>query len=184
MPTVFMVRHGRAAAGFDSHRDPGLDAVGRQQAEATAAALAEELRNPLAIVSSPLARARETATPLARRWNVEPAIEPRIAEIPSPVDDLRERAAWLRGAMAGPWAALPPDLLRWRQATIDCILGFEQDTVAFCHFIAINVVVGAATADERLIVFRPDNGSVTRFSTDDGQLVLVDLGREGHTRVN
>ena len=100
------------------------------------------------------------------------------------MDDLRERAAWLRGAMAGPWAALPPNLLRWRQQMIDCVLGFEQDTVAFCHFIAINVIVGAATADERLIVFRPDNGSVTRFSTDDGQLVLVDLGREGHTRVN
>ena len=184
MPTVFMVRHGRAAAGFDSHRDPGLDAVGRQQAEATAATLADALPTPIAIVSSPLARARETAMPLARRWNIEPAIEPRIAEIPSPVDDLRERAAWLRGVMAGPWSALPPDLLHWRQQMIDCVLGFEQDTVAFCHFIAINVIVGAATEDERLIVFRPDNGSVTRFSTDGGQLALVELGREARTEVN
>ena len=184
MPTVFMVRHGRAAAGYDSHRDPGLDDLGRQQADATAAALAEELRTPLAIVSSPLARARETAAPLARRWNVEAAIEPRIAEIPSPMDGLAERSAWLRGVMAGPWAALPPDLLRWRQEMIDCVLGFEEDTVAFCHFIAINVIVGAATGDERLIVFRPDNGSVTRFSTDGGKLSLVELGQEGRTTVN
>ena len=184
MPTVFMVRHGRAAAGFDSHRDPGLDAVGRQQAEATAAALADALPTPLAIVSSPLARARETATPLAQRWNTEPAIEPRIAEIPSPVDDLRERATWLRGVMAGPWAALPRNLLHWRQQMIDCILGLEQDTVAFCHFIAINVIVGAATDDTRLIAFRPDNGSVTRFSTEGDELALVELGRQAHTSVN
>lgn len=184
MPTVYMVRHGRAAAGFDSHRDPGLDDLGRQQAEATAAALADELSTPLAIVSSPLARARETSLPLARRWHVEAAIEPRIAEIPSPVDDLRERAAWLRGVMAGPWAALPAELLRWRQEMIDCVLGFEEDTVAFCHFIAINVIVGAATGDDRLIAFRPDNGSVTRFSTDGGELALVALGREASTSVN
>ena len=184
MPTIYMVRHGRAAAGFDSHRDPGLDALGRQQAETTAAALANELPTPLPIVSSPLARARETAMPLAQRWNTEPTIEPRIAEIPSPIDDLHERATWLRGVMAGPWAALPPDLLRWRQQMIDCILAFEQDTVAFCHFIAINVIVGAATDDTRLIAFRPDNGSVTRFSTEGGQLALVELGQEGRTVVN
>ena len=40
MPTIVMVRHGRAAAGFGSHRDPGLDDVGRAQAEATAEELA------------------------------------------------------------------------------------------------------------------------------------------------
>ena len=131
-----------------------------------------------------MARARETAIPLARRWNVEPTIEPRITEIPSPIDDLHERAVWLRGVMAGPWAALPPNLLHWRQQMIDCILGLEQDTVAFCHFIAINVIVGAATDDTRLIAFRPDNGSITRFSTDNGQLALVGLGEEGRTVVN
>ena len=85
-----MVRHGKAAAGFDGHIDPGLDALGREQAEATAAALAP--LGPLPVHSSPLARARETAAPLAERWSVPPAIETRVAEIPSPTDDLRERA--------------------------------------------------------------------------------------------
>ena len=28
MPTILLVRHGQAAAGFGSHRDPGLDDVG------------------------------------------------------------------------------------------------------------------------------------------------------------
>ena len=77
MPIVHLVRHGRAAAGFEGHLDPGLDAVGRSQAEAAAVALAQEFKTPVPIYTSPLARARETAAPLAERWGVTPIIEPR-----------------------------------------------------------------------------------------------------------
>ena len=87
MATLFLVRHGRAAAGFDGHLDPGLDDLGRMQAHSAAAILAP--LGPLAIYSSPLARARETAIPLSQRWGIEPVIEHRVAEIPSPTDDLR-----------------------------------------------------------------------------------------------
>ena len=80
MAKIYMVRHGKAAAGFDGHADPGLDDLGRSQAEATAAMLAD--LGPLTIYSSPLARARETAMPLAERWDSEVIIEPRVAEIP------------------------------------------------------------------------------------------------------
>ena len=184
MPTIVLVRHGRAAAGFGSHRDPGLDDVGRAQAEATAAELVKRFEEPVPIYSSPLKRAQETATALARRWGSEVVLEPRVAEIPSPTEDLRERARWLQGVMAGRWADLPPDLIRWRQEMIDCVLGFETDAVVFCHFIAINVVVGAATGVEELIVFRPDNGSVTDVGTDFGKLALITLGAEANTRLN
>ena len=57
MPGIYMVRHGKAAAGFAGHPDPGLDDLGRSQALATAAALAP--LGPLPVYSSPLARARE-----------------------------------------------------------------------------------------------------------------------------
>lgn len=184
MPTIHLVRHGRAAAGFESHRDPGLDALGREQADATAAALAATIASPVAICASPLARARETAAPLAARWGAAVAIEPRIAEIPAPMAGLEERAAWLRGVMAGGWAELPEDLLRWRQAMVDWALALPADTVAFCHFVAINVLVGAATGAEALIVFRPDNGAVTTLNAADDRLVLVALGREASTTVN
>ena len=184
MPTILLVRHGQAAAGFGSHRDPGLDDVGRAQAEATAEELAARFEAPVPIYSSPLKRARETAAPLARRWGSEVVIEPRVAEIPSPTEDLRERARWLRGVMAGKWTDLPEELLRWRKEMIDCVLGFETDVVVFCHFIAINVVVGAATGAEELIVFRPDNGSVTVFTTDGTVLKLTTLGRRDDTTVN
>ena len=95
MAIIHLTRHGRAAAGFADHADPRLDDVGREQAEATAAALASLV--PLPIYSSPLARAQETAAPLAQRWRVVPVIEPRAAEIPPPTIGLRAR--WLSGAM-------------------------------------------------------------------------------------
>ena len=184
MPTIVMVRHGRAAAGFGSHRDPGLDDVGREQAEATAEDLVARFEEPVPIYSSPLMRAQETAAALARRWGSEVILEPRVAEIPSPTEDLRERARWLQGVMAGKWTDLPEELIRWRQEMIDCVLGFETDAVVFCHFIAINVAVGAATQAEELIVFRPNNGSVTDVWTDGGRLELITKGTEAETRVN
>ena len=184
MPTILLVRHGQAAAGFGSHRDPGLDDVGRAQAEATAEELAARFETPVPIYSSPLKRAQETAAPLARRWGSEVILEPRVAEIPSPTEDLRERARWLRGVMAGKWTDLPPELLRWREELIDCVLGFETDSVVFCHFIAINVVVGAATGAEGLVVFRPDNASVTEVRTDSGSLKSTAIGTVANTRVN
>ncbi|MDE0659244.1 MAG: phosphoglycerate mutase family protein [Gammaproteobacteria bacterium] len=183
MPTILLVRHGQAAAGFGSHRDPGLDDVGRAQAEAVAEEVAARFEAPVPIYSSPLKRAQETAAPLARKWGSEVILEPRVAEIPSPTEDLRERARWLRGVMAGKWTELQKELLRWRQEMIDCVLGFETDTVVVCHFIAINVVVGAATGAEELIVFRPDNASVADIGTDSGTLELIALGDESDTRV-
>jgi len=182
MATLFLVRHGRAAAGFGVHHDPGLDDLGRAHAASTAAVLAP--LGPLTIYSSPLARARETAIPLAERWGVEMLIEHRVAEIPSPTDDLAQRAAWLQEAMQGRWRALPADLQRWRHALIERLLDLREDSVVFCHFIAINVAVGSALSDDRLVCFRPGYGSVTRLANNDGRLRVIELGREGETHVN
>jgi len=99
MPILFLVRHGKAAAGFDSHVDPGLDALGRMQAIATAKVL--ERHGPIAIYSSPLARARETALPLIERWGADVVIEPRVSEIPTPSADLADRATKAMESAAG-----------------------------------------------------------------------------------
>ena len=71
MTRIHLVRHGRAAAGWDVDRDPGLDALGAQQAAAVAERLAP--LGPLEILSSPLRRCRETAGPLAAAWAAEVA---------------------------------------------------------------------------------------------------------------
>ena len=184
MATIYMVRHGRAAAGFGAHRDPGLDDTGHEQATQAARELARMLPEPVPVFASPLARTRQTATPLVAIWDVEPTVEERIAEIPSPTTDLKARAAWLRAVMRGKWTDLEPSLLEWRQATIAWALAQETNAVAFSHFIAINVLVGAAMDAEDLITFAPDNGSITRLDNAGGTLKLVELGRQAQTRVN
>ena len=182
MSRIYMVRHGKAVAGFDGHLDPGLDDLGRSQAVAAAEVLAP--LGPLPLYSSPLARARETAEPLARRWSSEIVIEPRVAEIPSPTEVLAERALWLRHAMQGRWRDLDESLQIWRRELVDYLRGMDRDSVVFCHFIAINVAVGEARNDDRVVVFPPDNGSVTVFSNDAGTIRVVELGRSAQTHVN
>lgn len=182
MPKIYLVRHGKAAAGFDGHPDPGLDDLGRAQAAATARVLAP--LGPLALWSSPLARARETALPLAQAWRCPVIIEPRLAEIPSPTDDLTARAAWLRTAMQGTWPALTAELLAWRHAIGECLRGIDRDTVITSHYVAINAAVGLATDDDRMVIFAPDNGSVTVFDNGGGQLRVLTLGATADTFVN
>ena len=183
MPRLYMVRHGKAAAGFGESMDPGLDALGKVQASEVAARLRP--LGPLSIISSPLARARETGAALAKLWNHEPAIEPAVAEIPSPTDNLQDRAAWLRKFMAGGWHDATPHLTTWREAAISTLLAQREDTVIFSHYIAINVAAGFAERDDRVVVFSPDNCSVTILDVRDGKLYLVEKGHEAAlTKVN
>jgi broad specificity phosphatase PhoE len=71
---LIVVRHGQTAANARGvllgRADPALDAVGRTQASAVAAALSP-LRRDTRIISSPLRRARETAAIIAREGPVE-----------------------------------------------------------------------------------------------------------------
>lgn len=183
MARLYLVRHGRAEAGFGEASDPGLDERGRKQAEVAAARLAP--LGPLAVRSSPLKRAQETAVPLATLWKREPVIDAAVAEIPSPNMDLAERIEWLRGFMRGSWRDVGPELAAWRETLIADLCAIDRDTVIFSHFVAINVVAGAALDDDRVVVFSPDNCSVTVFDVDGGTLSLVDKGHEAElARVN
>ncbi len=182
MTRIHLVRHGQAAAGFGAHKDPGLSALGRRQAEAVADLLAP--LGPLPVYSSPLARAFETAQPLAAKWGCEVQLEPRVAEIPSPSDDLEERAAWLGQAMQGTWQALEPAYQQWRDGVAECLRAADEDCVMFSHYVAINAAVGVAQGDERLRIFAPDNCSVTTIEHIDGMLHAVALGRTAETKIN
>jgi broad specificity phosphatase PhoE len=184
MARIYMVRHGKAEAGFGEGMDPGLDALGHQQAQAVAQKL--QPLGPLTILSSPLRRTQETAQPLARLWSRTPIIEPAVAEIPSPKGmTLEGRAIWLRNLMAGSWRGVTPELAEWREACIASVAGLTNDTVIFSHYVAINVLAGGATGDDRVVTFSPDNCSVTTFETDGVILRLVEKGGEAPlTKVN
>jgi broad specificity phosphatase PhoE len=178
-----MVRHGRAAASFGEALDPGLGELGRAQAEQVAAELAA--LGPLPIISSPLARARETAEPLARHWKCEAAIETAVAEVPSSSHNLDERVQWLGKFLASSWRNLTPSLAQWREEAIAALVTLGEDTVIFSHFVVINVAMGAALGDDRVTVFSPANCSVTIFETDGEKLTLIERGKEAPlTKVN
>lgn len=184
MPRIYMVRHGRAAANFGQSLDPGLDELGREQSETVAKDLAP--LGPLPILSSPLARTRETSFPLSRIWNQKPVIEPAVAEVPSPPGStLESRAAWIGEFMASTWRTVTPELATWREECIAAVKAIPHDTVVFSHIIAINVIAGAATGSDKVVVFLPENCSVTIFETDGNSLHLIEKGQEAiRTKVN
>lgn len=181
MARLHLIRHGQAAAGWDVDPDPGLDDLGRAQAAAAAAAMVPF--GPMPLLCSPLRRTRETAAPLAQAWGVAPAIEPRVGEIQSPTDDLAERGAWLRGALAGSWADLGREHHIWRGALLACLGDLEQETTVVTHFVAINAVLGAALGDDRLIVRSVANASTTVVDHQGDRIVLVGEPGEAPTMV-
>lgn len=183
MAKIYLIRHGRAAASFGEHRDPGLDELGRAQALQVAETVAR--RSPAPIVTSPLLRCRETAAPLAARWRREVEICAAVRELPSPIADLAGRSAWLEQMRGGSWREADErdgDLLRpWRHELIQTLKTFHEDAVVFSHFIAINVAVGAALGSDAVINFHPDNGSITIIDQTGGRIELVELGRQSET---
>ena len=182
MTRLYLVRHGRAAAGWNTHADPGLDAVGQLQAAEVTARLAP--LGPLGLVTSPLLRCRETAAGLESAWGITAVVEPAVAEIPSPDGvEMAERVEWLRLAMAGTWSALGERYCSYRDAVGAALVALPADTVVASHFIAINVAIGAALGDDRLVIRSLDNCSVTVVDVVDGRLDLVEGGHEADTLI-
>jgi broad specificity phosphatase PhoE len=189
MPKLYLVRHAKPAATWSEDPDPGLDPLGITQAEQTAKAL-QAGTAALPILTSPLRRCRETAISLERAWNRQAEIFSPVAEIPAPPLPLGERHVWLQQAMRGTWTQMQqnapagsPDFLGWRADLIESLRRLPEAAVIYTHFIAINVVVGAARGADDVVCFRPDHASVTVVDLDASGVHLVELGAEAETLV-
>lgn len=190
MALIYMIRHGKAAAGWDGDADPGLDALGRQQSEAVAKQVQELVKSPAPVFTSPLKRCQETAIPLALEWGVTPQIDPGVGEIPPPVEDLSDRTDWLRRVMAGSWQGLFEDEVSvesgenfraWYNNVATALHRLGQageHVVVFSHFIALNVAFCEATGAQDVVSFAPQNCSLTIFETDGETLTLIQQGEE------
>ena len=195
MAHLYLVRHGRAAAGWDTAIDPPLDELGREQAAATAAKLVVRLQDAkwslfdVDVVTSPLLRCRQTAAAFETATGTTAHVESRIAEIPSPNGvDMGDRVTWLRRAMQGTWAELiarDGDAYRqFHDSLVAWARSVRRDTIAFSHFVAINALIGAAISDDRLVIRSVDNASVTVLEVGvDGSLVLIEGGAEANTLI-
>jgi broad specificity phosphatase PhoE len=179
---LWLVRHGRASAGWNVDPDPGLDELGVAQAGKAAQRLSA--LGPLAVVSSPLLRCRQTAAALAAAWACDVRIEPGVAEIPSPEGiAMADRVDWLRAAMGGTWAQLGERYTTFRDGVVAAVRAIPGDAVVFSHFVAINAVIGAAIGDDRLVIRSLDNCSATVVDVTDGELRLVEAGHEADTLI-
>jgi broad specificity phosphatase PhoE len=177
---IYLIRHGEPAAGWGEHPDPGLSDLGRAQAEAASLDLARA--GARRALTSPLARCRETAGAFERRLETHARIEPAIGEIPTP-PDVPDRPVWLKSVMAGVWSETGDGLGPWRDGLLAAIEACPEETAVFTHFVAINVIVGALTGEDRVLVFRPGHASITRLERRAGRLALVSLGEEGALRL-
>jgi hypothetical protein len=85
--------------------------------------------------------------------------------------------------MASRWRELQPELRHWRADVVAALLELTEPTAIFTHYIAINVAVGEATGDDRVVVFAPDHCSLTVLEVADNHLRLIDRGAEASTEV-
>lgn len=183
MPTITLVRHAKAAAGWEN-ADPPLDDTGRAQAEEMAAAIGAA---PRPLFTSPLRRARETAAPLARMWSVDPLIEPLVGEVAAPSEfDPSTRTSWLRGFLGGTYLDAGSDYERWRTAVLDALRSMPDGAVIVSHFVAINAAIGKAWNVDRVVCQAVDNCSRTTIDIDPETDAwrVVELGAAASTFVN
>ncbi len=126
MKRLVLVRHGRTAWNLEGraqgHTDVGIDETGREQAQAMAPYVAQ--MEPVALWSSDLARARETAAYVVAETGLEAVFDARLREfdvgeragltIPEFAEKYPEAyAAWLGGHITGgvPGAETPEQVI-------------------------------------------------------------------------
>lgn len=177
---IYLVRHGEAAGAYGAHPNPGLTELGTRQAFAAAEQLARA--GAKWAVTSPLARSRETAAQFEKVMETHARIETGVGEVITR-PGITDRAAWLKGIMAGTWTAAGPELQAWQRHVLATVEKLPDETAVFSHFVAINAVVSLLTGDDRFVTFRPGHASITKLSRVGGKLRVAELGDEAATVV-
>ena len=180
---IYLVRHGEAAATWQESDDPGLSALGHQQAAATARQLAGQVDANVRLVSSPLRRTRETALPLATALGAKVTIIEAFREIPTPVPRV-ERQAWLHSIARQSWREQHAMVRDWHRLLLQQLRQIRHPTVIFTHFMVLNAIVGTLSASDKVMCYLPDNASVTILHREDESLQVAELGRQFKTLVH
>lgn len=194
MELVF-VRHALplAVEEPDGPADPPLAPLGREQARRVGEWLSgEELHG---IITSPSARACQTAAPLAELLGLKPVVDPELAEFDAgatsyvPFEELRRRGderweAIARGEFHTPDVD-PVEFRRRIVARIEQIVAAHpgQRVALFTNAGIINAYVGHILAQEPPLWFGPGYTSITRIgAARDGRRGVISLNETGHLR--
>ena len=183
MTDIWLVRHGEAAASWEQSPDPGLSALGHQQARAAAEILHRQLPNEVSLLTIPKARARETGEPLALLRQSVLVEHPAFTEVHAPVP-MSARKVWLREFMGQRWSEQPAPLWQWRNTIADAMRTTNDATIVFTHFLVINAVLAECRGRDEVLQAWPANGSIYHFRMDAGRIELVALGEQMESVVN
>jgi broad specificity phosphatase PhoE len=176
MARLRVVRHATADQSCETDTDPGLSLAGIHEAVGLASRIGNDTPTRLAV--SPCRRACETALPLAAYFGLVRVIVDAYTELPwRDGQTAVERTDDVQRFLSGQWTNASDPLRRWREALLAAATE-RGDVVIVSHFVAINVLAGAAMSDDRILAFQPANASVTEFAVEDGRLRLVSLGNE------
>lgn len=96
---------------------------------------------------------------------------------------MADRVDWLRVAMTGDWSDLGARYTTYRDGVAEYVASLTVPTVVFSHFVAINAVIGRCLSDDRLVIRRLDNCSITTVDTAGGVLTLLSGGAEADTLI-
>jgi probable phosphoglycerate mutase len=189
-----IVRHGRTQANADGlllgRADPGLDDVGRRQAASLATALGAA-DGPLRVVSSPLARARETAAAIAAAHGVAVEVDDRWIELDYGELDGRPLAdvpaelwgQWRRDAAFAPPGGESLRALRARvEAAADEWLVTGEPTVVVTHVSPIKAALAWALGAGDQVNWRAfvQPASITRIGRGAEGPVLRSFNEAAH----
>jgi len=202
MTRVILVRHGQTewnrVERFRGRADVPLNETGLAQAEATGKRVAAEWQ-PVAVYSSPLARAVKTAEAIAKHFNLPVQIHDGLADIDygqwqglTP-DEAKERwPAALHAWYNEPEAARIPggetlDDLRVRgmAAVNELVARYEGQTIVLVGHTVINRVILLGVlglGNERFWRLRQDTCAINAFEVENGDFTLVSLNDTCHLR--
>lgn len=179
---IYCVRHGQAASSWEQNTDPGLSEAGLQQAGTLAASWPySEIKQ---IISSPMLRTRQTASPLATALDMPVQVNEAFREIPTPPSvPMAHRLQWLQSCARQEWGEMDNLLVQWRSRLLGAITSLQQPTVIFTHFMVMNAIAGHILAREQLVHYQPDYTSILKLDLNHGALSLVELGAQARRRI-
>ena len=178
---ITLIRHGEAAAKWGDHPDPGLSALGHEQASTVIQAL--EGQTVSKILTSPKRRCQETAEHLADALSLVAVVEPDFIEVPTP-EGIEDRVTWLQGVLAGTWDEAPRVVQAWRETMLSALSNLPDNTVIFTHFVAINAIVTGLEETSHVTSFRPNYCSLTQLQRQpSSSFHIIRKGTEAGTRI-
>ena len=107
-----------------------------------------------------------------------------FVEIPAEDIDSDIRFEWLKDISTRKTETLPDDIKNWRERIITETLGLKSNSIIFCHFMVINVLVGYAIKKDRLLHFYPDNASITEIEIENEKISVISMKDVEKTIIN